>query len=1117
MRKSAIIGLLVAVLGTAASCGVAYLTFDWNVRAWHDDAVRAARALSDTVLTWIESSFADLSALDEVIENAPDIGRSQFLNLVDDLESRSTVDFMSEKALLERQGEHWTIRYSSAGSANVLIGPDKAEATIGWLGSAIAHASVHPNEWVISKPIKVEGAPAAIFVLLPLRSNPNEILLGVLDIERIMEEIMAIRATEGVYPVIDVDALDGQSDVPAFQRAPPMRPLETVSHRLRVGNADLVAVWSFTDDFSGGRNDWIAVVIAAGGTFASLLIGWIAWHLLEQNRIVRVEVDKATLSLSRERSLLRSLIDTIPDFISVKDGAGAILVVNRAFAAFLGRKPDALVGKTLFDIFPTAVAKSRHDQDLRVLESSKKLAFEEPWSSPDGRVVVIDGAKLPFKDVDGSSIGVISVGRDITRRKEAEEALRLAKETAEEATRAKANFLATMSHEIRTPMNGVVSMAQLLDQTRLTSEQKDLTKTIRQSADALLTVINDILDFSRIEAGKLPIEKIRFDLLDVVEGALDLLAPKAEEKSLKLLFHLEPGLPMEAIGDPSRLRQILLNLGSNAVKFTRAGRVELRAAIAERSGSEMRLRFEVRDSGIGLTAEQQANLFRPFGQADSSTSRRFGGTGLGLSICKNLCELMGGAIGVSSAIEKGSTFWFELPMGTEGCPELRPRFDIGSARVMMAGYEPDEAETVEAMLSAGGVTAVLSLKEIARLTEDTLAGFAPDLALINGRAGVPTVNQWAGRLRSLKARQATVVTAPHLAASALGLTQQSLGGLDLLGTMALPVHARKLWDYVAVAHKRADRSVLSETSEESATYEAPSIELARTHNAVVLVAEDNDTNQKVISRVLSRQGIAHEIADNGKIALEMMAQHPYGMLLSDFHMPEMDGFELTRTLRQREGESGARRLPIIALTADVLPGTEPLCVEAGMDGYLSKPINFAALAAAIRTWLPQAEALRKEKRPEGEEPAAAVEPPASPAAPPTPDGAQDLASLIGRQDKHVIDLAILLETIGELDREMADLMFGVVDGLVGNTAKLMAALAEQDGRAARSVAHAMKGTTRSMGAVEIGQVFERIQDAIDRRDFDQARSAAAELEPARRRLVDETKDMRRYFAAAGGE
>jgi signal transduction histidine kinase len=331
------------------------------------------------------------------------------------------------------------------------------------------------------------------------------------------------------------------------------------------------------------------------------------------------------------------------------------------------------------------------------------------------------------RDARGRPIRIVGTVQDITQRKQAEEeifrqqsllngviqnsstvifvkdrdgryqlvkqmevALVQASEAAEAATAAKAEFLATMSHEIRTPMGGVMSMAEILDQTKLSSDQKSMTRTIRQSAQALMTVINDILDFSKIEAGKLEFEHISFDMAEVVQSTADLLAPRADEASLDLFVHFDPNLPKSLLGDPTRIRQILLNLGSNAIKFTSEGHVEFKVRQMARNG-KARVRIEVTDTGIGLTEEQKGNLFQAFAQADTSTSRKFGGTGLGLSICKRLCEMMGGVVDVDSEPGVGSTFWFEVSLDIGDEAPYSPAVGISDARVLLAGYGTHEA------------------------------------------------------------------------------------------------------------------------------------------------------------------------------------------------------------------------------------------------------------------------------------------------------------------------------------------------------------------------------------------------------------------------------------------
>jgi len=459
---------------------------------------------------------------------------------------------------------------------------------------------------------------------------------------------------------------------------------------------------------------------------------------------------------------------------------------------------------------------------------------------------------------------------------------------------------------------------------------------------------------SRSQAGRQQAEPIAFELLDVVESVLEQLRPKAEQKNLKLLLRLERGLPESVFGDPSRLRQILVNIGSNAVKFTETGHVVFRVKTVDRLDAGVRLRFEIEDSGIGIGAAQQVNLFSPLSQTSSSMPATDGG--LGLPICKSLCDLMGGDIGVKSMIASGSTFWFELPLGVEKCPPLRPRYDIGDARVMLVGYDEDEGASIEATLAAGGVREIVQVPDGADLNGKEFAACKPDIVLVNGRRGAPNVSDWARRIGALQPNQAVVVTAPHSATAVLGLTSASADGIDLLGTMANPVPAKKLWTCVALA--------------------------------------------------------------------QMASAH--------------------RLLAGSTGPATAR----------------PSLADVG------KPV-------------------------------------AQPA--------DDVAGVIGYLDTKVIDLSTLLETVGQLDRDVARMMIDFVDSLGTNVEQLIAAISRGEVRAARSVAHAMKGATLSLGAHEISSLFSRIQQAIDQGAWAKAGALTAELEPARVRLVDQMGGIRRHF------
>jgi len=668
----------------------------------------------------------------------------------------------------------------------------------------------------------------------------------------------------------------------------------------------------------------------------------------------------------------------------------------------------------------------------------------------------------------------VKLSFEVGARKRAEAELIGARDLAEAATRAKSDFLATMSHEIRTPMNGVMSMAEMLELTRLDADQHRMAKVIRESAGALLTVINDILDFSKIEAGKLDIESIPFSLGDLVDGVGELLATRADDRGLDLVIEIDPGLPDRRIGDPTRLRQVLLNLGGNAIKFTEHGHVQIAAL---RSTDDTALRFEVRDSGIGLTEEQCARLFKPFVQADSSTARKFGGTGLGLSICHRLCEMMGGRIGVTSVFGQGSVFWFELPLPAEdGSAPPAPARDIADGikgrRLLLVGLPDAAAYVATRYLEAAEMIVTGGVPDL--VTAEAVDKDSYDIALVDARSSSNIVHDSSEKLD---------VSIPRilLAARSLVSTLDSVARSSFRATLTYPLNRSALWRAVAVACGLAPAETGHETLREDMAFAPPEPDAAAAMRALILVAEDNPTNQMVIRQMLSRMGFACEIAKDGAAALKLYdaARDRYGLLLTDFHMPEMDGFALTAAIRQREETTGAR-LPIIALTADALSGTEEKCLDAGMDGYLTKPIDSRRLGQMLAQWLPQALPLRR----------AAAAAQAMPAAPEAPSW-----------DRDIFDPARLVESFGRFDATAKQFLQDFVrdaEQRVGGILKL------QDGSdmtALRHEAHALKGGALTVGATRLGNLAADLQDACDAADLETAQLMAELLPPT----LDELK------------
>jgi PAS domain S-box-containing protein len=393
----------------------------------------------------------------------------------------------------------------------------------------------------------------------------------------------------------------------------------------------------------------------------------------------------------RQRVMLRALVDNLPDFIYAKDSDCRFLLANVAVARHMGTTPDNLLGKSDFDFFPPDLAEAYSEDERRVMRSGEALINrEEAGIDAGGNGMTILTTKVPLRDERDQVVGILGIGRDITARVKVEAEVRAAREAAEAANRSKSDFLANMSHEIRTPMNGVLGMAELLLESRLDHEQRDCVETIRDSGRALLTVINDILDFSKIEAGKLELESIDMDPRAPVQDVARLLSLQADAKGLTLEVSIDPSLPESLRGDPHRLRQVLLNLGGNAVKFTSVGNVSISVAAVESGAEGMLVRFDVRDTGIGIPKDRLDALFQPFSQVDASTTRQFGGTGLGLSIVRRLVELMRGTCGVESEPGVGSRFWFTARFGvSDACLQASPVTNAGHSADRRAGGGDD--------------------------------------------------------------------------------------------------------------------------------------------------------------------------------------------------------------------------------------------------------------------------------------------------------------------------------------------------------------------------------------------------------------------------------------------
>jgi PAS domain S-box-containing protein len=739
-----------------------------------------------------------------------------------------------------------------------------------------------------------------------------DLTTGNLFVDRTYFGFLGLEREDQVIPISDLVSLVHPEDLTTFSAATRealrgKAPLFQAQHRMR--HADGRWVWletcgNVTQRDAGGRATRMT------GTHT---------NITERKQLAR--------ALSNTLRVLHDLLETLPLPVILRDTDRRVTLVNAAWEKMLGISRQDIMGMRIEDYPNWVVSDHQLESDLEVIATRRAVRYETIVHGMDGTNYDVIVAKTALVAEDGTVTGLASVVTDISEQKRTAEVLEKARVSAEAAVQAKSRFLANMSHELRTPLNGVVGMASLLENTALDAKQRRFVRTLKSSAEALITLINDVLDLSKAEAGKLELARVPFDLRRELEQVIGLFGARAHDKGIEIAAHIARGVPATIHGDPIRLRQVLGNLVNNAVKFTESGAVLLAAAVAPGDASETMLEFSVTDTGVGVAPGEQERIFDAFEQADGSVTRKFGGTGLGLAISRQFVELMRGTMGLSSEPGIGSRFYFRIPVGVPRVelPPITPAHDLGA---IVIGLHPVIRSPVCDTISSAS-SHVISVDSCTSAVE-ALRDFGPRIArirfIIDSNAAAK-MDHTASLLRA--------AAAPRLV-EIIALMPPDADATPPAGVTRCLVKPLCIPDLMAI-------STPMDASQSTRALPASG------SRGRALVVEDNAVNQEMARAMLDMLGFHVTTASNGHEGVLAAAADPgLDLILMDCQMPVMDGLAAARAIRI--AEAGASRVPIVALTGNAMPGDREACVAAGMDDYLAKPFSLAALRAMIDRW-----------------------------------------------------------------------------------------------------------------------------------------------------------------------